>query len=69
MKVDFIVRSDTNEKFGGDSLQLDAYMRRLAARGYDVRAVPFRPELDLREGAIVHVLNIVRPYDFLDAMR
>lgn len=69
MNIDFICRSDSDEKFGGDSLQLMACMTRLAAAGYSVRSVPFTARMDLRPGALVHVFNIDRPYDFLDAMR
>ncbi len=69
MKVDFVTRSDSAEKFGGDTLQVEAYITRLAQLGIDARALPFRTDLSLRPDALVHIVNVDRPFDFLSAVR
>jgi glycosyltransferase involved in cell wall biosynthesis len=67
--VDCVVRSDAMRKSGGDTVQVREYVRHLSGWGFDVREVPFSPRMRLREGAIVHVFNIDRPYEFLLACR
>lgn len=69
MKVDFIVRSDHDEKFGGDRLQVEQYCSHLHGRGVETRVVPYRPRMQLSSGAIAHIVNVDRPYDFLSAVR
>ncbi len=66
MLVDFVVRSDALVKPGGDSVQVDAYLDELTARGVDAQVHPYRSRMALRPGSIVHVVNIDRPFDFLD---
>jgi glycosyltransferase involved in cell wall biosynthesis len=65
--VDCVVRSDATTKSGGDMIQLREYAPYLRAWGVDLREVPFHPAMRLRPGAIVHVLNIDRPFEFLAA--
>lgn len=69
MKIDFVLRSDMDEKYGGDSHQVENYINELTALGIDCVAVPMRPRLDLRQGAIVHLVNTARPFEMLDAFR
>ncbi len=68
MKVDFIVRSDHVEKFGGDRLQVEHYCRHLEAAGVSTRVIPYVVAPRVRPGALVHIVNLDRPYDFLDAV-
>lgn len=65
--VDFVTRSDTDSKPGGDTVQVESYLRSFPALGVDARIVPFTTSLDLRPGAIAHLINIDRPYEFLHA--
>ncbi|WP_375406720.1 glycosyltransferase [uncultured Amnibacterium sp.] len=67
--VDCVVRSDAARKSGGDTVQVREYTAHLAAWGFDVREVPFHPAMRLRPGAVVHVFNIDRPFEFLLACR
>jgi glycosyltransferase involved in cell wall biosynthesis len=67
--VDCVVRSDALQKSGGDTVQVREYTKHLAGWGFDVREVPFRPAMRLREGAVVHVFNVDRPFEFLLACR
>lgn len=69
MLVDCVLRSDAARKSGGDTVQAREYAKHLAGWGFDVREVPFSPGMRLREGAVVHVFNIDRPYEFLLACR
>lgn len=69
MLVDCVLRSDAARKSGGDTVQVREYAKHLVDRGFDVREVPFSPAMPLRPGAVVHVFNIDRPYEFLLACR
>lgn len=66
-KVDMIVRSDHFYKNGGDSEQVRQYLRCLES-DFDFQVLPFSPDMKLRNGAIVHIVNIDRPFDFLSAV-
>lgn len=66
--VDFVVRSDAPNKSGGDSLQVDEYIVRLEERGVDCRLVPYRVSMVFRENAIVHIVNMDRPFDLLSSI-
>jgi glycosyltransferase involved in cell wall biosynthesis len=46
-------------------VQVREYMKYLAGWGFDVREVSFSPGMRLRDGAVVHVFNVDRPYEFL----
>lgn len=67
--VDFIVRADAGTKRGGDDVQVEQYARELREAGVDTRIVPFSPSMRLRAGAVVHVLNVDRPFEFLESCR
>ena len=67
--VDCVVRSDAAVKPGGDTVQIRAYTKYLADRGFDIREVPFHPAMQLRDRAVVHVFNVDRPFEFLLACR
>ncbi len=67
--VDFVVRSDSPTKSGGDSLQVAEYVSRLEARGVRCRVLPFSPALRFRPHAIVHIVNVDRPFDFLHTVK
>jgi glycosyltransferase involved in cell wall biosynthesis len=67
--IDCVVRSDAPQKPGGDTVQVREYAKHLTAWGFDVREVPFSPGMQLRPGAVVHVFNIDRPFEFLLAVR
>ena len=69
MLVDIVLRSDTHLKPGGDSLQVQEYVSRLEAAGLSVRRHRYTPNMPLREQSLVHIVNVDRPYDFLDAFR
>ena len=69
MLVDCVLRSDAARKSGGDTVQVREYTKHLEGWGFDVREVPFSPTMRLRDGAVVHVFNIDRPYEFLLACR
>ncbi|MCC2033587.1 hypothetical protein [Microbacterium allomyrinae] len=66
--VDVVVRSDANVKFGGDVEQVQQYERHLAGR-VDLRVVPFHPAMELRDNALIHYVNVDRPFDFLRTMQ
>lgn len=66
--IDFIVRSDSPTKSGGDSLQIAEYIQRLERRGADCRLIPFTPTMKVRDGAIAHIVNIDRPFDLLSSI-
>lgn len=66
--VDCVVRSDAPTKVGGDTVQLREYERHLADR-IDFREVPFHPSMRFRSGAVVHIFNVDRPFEFLTACR
>ena len=65
IEIDFIVRSDSEQKAGGDTHQTQQYINELNALGYDCRLVPIRIGMKLRPNALIHVINIDRPFDFL----
>lgn len=67
--VDFVMRSNTWDKPGGDVHQVQEYIRHLKAHGVDGRIVEFRPGMSLRAGSIAHIVNIDRPFDYLEAVR
>jgi glycosyltransferase involved in cell wall biosynthesis len=67
--IDFIVRSDSETKSGGDSLQVGEYVERLEKQGISCRVLPYSWDMQVRKGAIVHLVNIDRPYDFLSIVR
>lgn len=69
IKVDVVLRSDAIEKPGGDTFQVEKYREHLTKLGFDFRLVPFRPNMEYRPGAIVHIVNVDRPFDFLASMR
>lgn len=69
MNIDFVVRDNSESKGGGDLHQIETYMRLLEQRGWRVRMVPFSPAMDLGVDAIVHVVNVDRPFDALSAIR
>lgn len=69
MFVDFVLRDNSERKGGGDLVQVQMYAKLLKRMGWDVRLLPYSPNLDLRAGAIVHVVNVDRPFDALSAMR
>jgi glycosyltransferase involved in cell wall biosynthesis len=66
--IDFIVRSDSPTKSGGDSLQIAEYIQRLERRGADCRIIPFTPSMKVRDGAIAHIVNMDRPFDLLSSI-
>jgi glycosyltransferase involved in cell wall biosynthesis len=65
IEIDFVVRSDSLAKGGGDSAQVAQYESYLRNQSLDVRVLPFHPSMTFRVGAIVHIINVDRPYDFL----
>lgn len=67
MLVDVLMRSNFRSRFGGDSVQVDKYREHLGPRGVDFRLVPSEPGVQLRPGAIAHVVNMDRTYEFLAA--
>lgn len=69
LAVDVVVRADAERTFGGDMVQVEEYVRRLDPDRFDIRVVPFSPAMRLRPGAVVHIVNIDRPHDFLAATR
>lgn len=69
LAVDVIVRADAVTTGGGDMVQVAEYERHLDPARFDLRIVPFHPAMRLRDEAIVHVVNIDRPHDFLGAVR
>jgi glycosyltransferase involved in cell wall biosynthesis len=69
ISVDLIVRSDALMKGGGDMVQVDHYIEQLPAEAFDIRVVPFHPTMQLREGVVVHIVNVDRPFDFVRACR
>lgn len=69
VKVDFVVRSDSATKKGGDDLQVQQYADRLRQRGVEVKVIPFSPSLRLRKGAIVHITNVDRPFELLETVQ
>jgi glycosyltransferase involved in cell wall biosynthesis len=69
MKINMILRSDALEIRGGDSAQVDQYKTYLEAQGYTVRLIPFHVSMTLDRGAVVHIVNIDRPFDFLSSIR
>lgn len=66
IEVDVVVRSDAPDKWGGDSLQVQEYARALDGVA-DLRVLPFSPRLAYRPGAVVHIVNMDRPFDLLRA--
>lgn len=68
LKVDFVVRSDSEFKDGGDSEQVRQYVAGLDGM-IDSRVAPFRADIEYRRDAIVHIVNIDRPFDFDWAFR
>jgi glycosyltransferase involved in cell wall biosynthesis len=66
--LDFVMRSDSLTQKGGDTAQIAEYASRLDDRGYDIKIEPFRPGMTIRAGSIVHIVNIDRPYDYLETM-
>ncbi|MFP4854678.1 hypothetical protein, partial [Paraburkholderia sp. BR14264] len=67
--IDFVVRDDSESKGGGDLTQVEMYKEYLTRSGWDVRVVPFAPSMRLRRDAIVHLVNVDRPYDALWTIR
>jgi glycosyltransferase involved in cell wall biosynthesis len=68
--VDFVVRSDMFTKPGGDTVQVEAYLRELEARGVDVRVVLYVPgDVPVRRHSVIHLFNVDQIYEFLDCMR
>jgi glycosyltransferase involved in cell wall biosynthesis len=68
--VDFVVRSDLYTKPGGDTVQIDAYVRCLRTRGLVVDVTPFHPRMPApRPGSVVHLVNVDQPYELLEAAR
>ena len=65
MDIDFVVRSDAQVKSGGDSIQVEEYRSELQMRGHDVRVIPFSPSMSLRKTAVIHFVNLDRPFDYL----
>lgn len=68
-KINMILRSDALEKRGGDSHQVDQYRLHLASQGFTVRLIPFHVSMSLDSDAIVHIVNVDRPFDFLASVR
>lgn len=67
IKIDFITRSDSESKAGGDSVQVGKYVDELTLLGYSCAIIPFTIAMKLRPESIVHIMNVDRPFDFLDA--
>ncbi|WP_084740572.1 MULTISPECIES: glycosyltransferase [unclassified Curtobacterium] len=67
--VDFVVRDDSESKGGGDLTQVEMYREFLVRSGWDVRVVPFSPSMNLRPEALVHLVNVDRPFDALVTIR
>lgn len=67
--VDFVVRSDSESKAGGDTVQVEEYRKYLVRSGYDVRVLSFHLAMTFRDSAVVHIVNVDRPFDFLVAMK
>jgi glycosyltransferase involved in cell wall biosynthesis len=68
-KVDFVVRDDSEVKGGGDLTQVEMYGAFLSKFGWDVRIVPFAPSMTLRPDAVVHLVNVDRPFDAIVTIR
>ena len=68
-RVDFVVRSDSPVKGGGDAIQVQHYADELARIGFLPEVVPFGPAMRLRDGSIVHVVNVDRPFELLETAR
>jgi glycosyltransferase involved in cell wall biosynthesis len=64
--IDFVMRSDHETTFGGDVLQVQRYVEHLG-EDFDIRVVSSAKAMPLRPGAIVHVINVDRPWDLLEA--
>lgn len=69
IEVDFVGRGDMKLKSGGDTLQMEHYIRLLEPLGVDCRLIQYSPRMEIRDSAIVHLVNTARPYDLLDAFR
>ncbi len=69
VRIDFVVRSDSASKFGGDSRQVSEYARGLRERGYEIAERPYVAGMAFAPNTIVHVVNVDRPYDFLQVAR
>lgn len=67
--MDIVVRSDAPTKSGGDSVQIAEYGPTFRSAGIDAREVPFHPAMRFRRGAVVHVFNVDRPFEFIAAAR
>lgn len=65
--VDYVVRGDAGVKGGGDLRQVEEYVERLD--DVDARMVSFSSDMRLRDRAIVHYINVDRPYEFLHTVR
>lgn len=63
--VIFVVRSDSDTKPGGDSLQVDQYAQELRRLGLSVEVLPWRTHLPQVGNAIIVAVNVDRPYEFL----
>jgi glycosyltransferase involved in cell wall biosynthesis len=66
--LDFVMRSDSLTQKGGDTAQIAEYASRLDDRDFDIKIEPFRPGMTFRKNSVVHIVNIDRPYDYLEAM-
>lgn len=67
--VQMILRSDSARKGGGDTAQLMAYASSLETSGWHVDVRPYRRGLNFDDKDVVHLSNVDRTYEFLDAYR
>lgn len=65
--IDILMRTNYLQKPGGDSIQVGKYIEHLTPHGFDFKIVPSVRDVELREGAIAHIVNVDRPYEFLAA--
>jgi GT2 family glycosyltransferase/glycosyltransferase involved in cell wall biosynthesis len=65
IRVDFIVRSDSASKGGGDLIQAQKTAAELDKLGLKVTVRPFSLDYRPEPGAIVHVFNVDRPFELL----
>lgn len=68
LRVDIVMRSDYLQTHGGDVVQVQQYLDRLPA-DIDVILHPVGPRIPVREHAVVHIVNMDREWDFLEAVR
>jgi len=66
--VDIVMRSDYKQTFGGDVVQVQRYLQHVPD-DLDVMVHAAGPRVALRNGSVVHIVNIDREWDFLEVIR